>query len=190
MKILRSMTRGIRDQFIYTRRIEKGVQPPEETLRNRRGSCRDFAVLFAEAVKNMLAKGINTFIEVGPHAVLRTYLNDALKENDLPGKVISTLSRNDDSPQRVWSANCQHPAAPACPRGAHPPRRSSHAPALLRRWWCAAGWAHAVGDELVIIRTEEFHAAPTIGSTLHVTPRPGKVHHFDAASGKRVEFKP
>jgi sn-glycerol 3-phosphate transport system ATP-binding protein len=51
-------------------------------------------------------------------------------------------------------------------------------------------WTHAVGDELVIIRTEEFHATPPIGSTLHVTPRTGKVHHFDAASGLRMEFKP
>ena len=51
-------------------------------------------------------------------------------------------------------------------------------------------WAHGVGDELVIIRTEESHVAPTIGSTLHVTPRPDKIHHFDAANGKRIEFKP
>src|ERR1700704_3768821 len=36
MKILRSMTHGIRDNFSYTRRIEKGVQTPDETLRNRR----------------------------------------------------------------------------------------------------------------------------------------------------------
>ena len=33
MKILRSMTHGIRDQFTYSRRIEKGVQSPDETLR-------------------------------------------------------------------------------------------------------------------------------------------------------------
>src|ERR1700680_5183311 len=45
MKILRAMTHGIREQLIYTRRVEKGVQTPEETLRNRRGSCRAFAVL-------------------------------------------------------------------------------------------------------------------------------------------------
>jgi transglutaminase-like putative cysteine protease len=53
MKILRSMTRGIRDNFVYTRRIEKGVQTPEETLRNRRGSCRDFAVLMMEAARSL-----------------------------------------------------------------------------------------------------------------------------------------
>jgi transglutaminase-like putative cysteine protease len=53
MKILRSMTRGIRDQFVYTRRVEKGVQTPEETLLSRRGSCRDFAVLMMEAARSL-----------------------------------------------------------------------------------------------------------------------------------------
>jgi transglutaminase-like putative cysteine protease len=53
MKILGGMTRGIREQFIYTRRIEKGVQTPEETLRHRKGSCRDFAVLMMEATRSL-----------------------------------------------------------------------------------------------------------------------------------------
>jgi transglutaminase-like putative cysteine protease len=53
MKILRAMTCGIREQCIYTRRAEKGVQTPEETLRNRRGSCRDFAVLMIEATRSL-----------------------------------------------------------------------------------------------------------------------------------------
>jgi transglutaminase-like putative cysteine protease len=53
MKILRAMTRGIREQFTYTRRIEKGVQSPEETLRKRRGSCRDFTVLMMEACRSL-----------------------------------------------------------------------------------------------------------------------------------------
>jgi transglutaminase-like putative cysteine protease len=53
MKLLRTMTEGVREQFIYTRRVEKGVQTPEETLRNRRGSCRDFAVLMMEALRSL-----------------------------------------------------------------------------------------------------------------------------------------
>jgi len=53
MKILRAMTCGIRKEFIYARRIEKGVQTPEETLRTRRGSCRDFAVLMMEATRSL-----------------------------------------------------------------------------------------------------------------------------------------
>ena len=48
-------------------------------------------------------------------------------------------------------------------------------------------WLHGSRDELVIIRTEESHAVPTLGSTIHVTPRPGKKHCFDAATGKRIE---
>jgi len=53
MKVLKAMTWGIREQFIYTRRVEKGVQTPDETLQNRRGSCRDFALLMIEAARSL-----------------------------------------------------------------------------------------------------------------------------------------
>jgi len=53
MKLLRSMTAGIRDGFTYVHRPEKGVQTPDETLKSRRGSCRDFAVLMMEAVRSL-----------------------------------------------------------------------------------------------------------------------------------------
>ncbi len=53
MKMLRAMTSGIRNEFHYTRRSEKGVQSPEETLRLGRGSCRDFAVLMMEACRSL-----------------------------------------------------------------------------------------------------------------------------------------
>jgi sn-glycerol 3-phosphate transport system ATP-binding protein len=46
-------------------------------------------------------------------------------------------------------------------------------------------WTHSSTDELVIIRTEESHAVPVLGTTIHVTPRPDRIHHFDAATGKR-----
>jgi len=53
MAILRAMTCGIRDEFTYVRRTEKGVQAPDETLRSRRGSCRDLAVLMIEAARSL-----------------------------------------------------------------------------------------------------------------------------------------
>jgi transglutaminase-like putative cysteine protease len=53
MKVLRAMTHGIREHFMYTRRIEKGVQTPAETLKTRRGSCRDFALLMIEAARSL-----------------------------------------------------------------------------------------------------------------------------------------
>jgi sn-glycerol 3-phosphate transport system ATP-binding protein len=48
-------------------------------------------------------------------------------------------------------------------------------------------WAHSKADELVIIRTEESHGVPALGATLHVTPRPDRMHHFDATTGRRIE---
>ncbi len=89
MKILRAMTKGIRERFIYTRRVEKGVQTPEETLRNRRGSCRDFAVLMMEAAKSLgiAARFVSGYIFVpnssglagggATHAWMQAYLPGA-----------------------------------------------------------------------------------------------------------------
>ena len=51
-------------------------------------------------------------------------------------------------------------------------------------------WAHGSGDEMVIIRTEEGHAVPALGCTIHVTPRAGKIHWFDATTGRRAEALP
>lgn len=48
-------------------------------------------------------------------------------------------------------------------------------------------WLHGNADEMVIIRSEESLATQTIGSTIHVTPRASKLHHFAAATGKRKE---
>ena len=39
MSLLRSITLAIKDEFVYTRRSEKGIQSPHETLQRRRGSC-------------------------------------------------------------------------------------------------------------------------------------------------------
>lgn len=89
MKILRAMARGIREQFTYTRRVEKGVQTPEETLRTRRGSCRDFAVLMMEAARSLgvAARFVSGYIFVpdssglagggATHAWIQTYLPGA-----------------------------------------------------------------------------------------------------------------
>jgi sn-glycerol 3-phosphate transport system ATP-binding protein len=47
-------------------------------------------------------------------------------------------------------------------------------------------WQHGAGDELVIIRTDEGQRVPELGSTIHVTPRPDRLHWFDAETGKRL----
>ncbi len=78
-------------------------------------------VLFEQAINTMIADGINVFIEIGPHAILRSYIKESLdhskdvRTNDSStfgaigaiGKVIPTLMRGHDEPQRVWSAASQ-----------------------------------------------------------------------------------
>jgi transglutaminase-like putative cysteine protease len=89
MNILRAMTLGIREQFTYNRRVEKGVQPPDETLRQGRGSCRDFAVLMMEAARSLglAARFVSGYIFVpnscgyagggNTHAWMQAYLPGA-----------------------------------------------------------------------------------------------------------------
>ena len=64
-------------------------------------------VLFKQAIKSILDSGINIFMEIGPHAVLRSYINDGLKDLAIEGSIIPTVARGDDAPQRVWGACSQ-----------------------------------------------------------------------------------
>lgn len=43
-----------------------------------------------------------------------------------------------------------------------------------------------MGQDALIVRVDEDQPVPTIGSTISAQPRLDKVHHFDAASGKRL----
>lgn len=50
-------------------------------------------VLFAEAAQAMVADGVRIFIEIGPQPVVQAYLADALRQGDVEGRVLPTLSR-------------------------------------------------------------------------------------------------
>ncbi|WP_132256019.1 transglutaminase family protein [Methylobacterium segetis] len=89
--LLAAMTRGVRRDFTYSARPEKGVQDPVTTLRTRRGSCRDFALLMMEGVRalGMAARFVSGYLytprgnwegHVGggsTHAWLQVYLPGA-----------------------------------------------------------------------------------------------------------------
>lgn len=62
--LLANMTRSVRQNFAYLARSEKGVQDPVTTLRLKRGSCRDFAVLMIEAVRalGMAARFVSGYL--------------------------------------------------------------------------------------------------------------------------------
>lgn len=89
LKLLRAMTGGICEKFKYGRRVEKGVQSPEETLLSGTGSCRDFAVLMMEACRSLgiAARFVSGYIFVpnqsgiagggATHAWMQAYLPGA-----------------------------------------------------------------------------------------------------------------
>ena len=64
-------------------------------------------VLFGQAIKGMVADGINIFVEIGPHSLLRGYINDCLVDAGATGRIIATAKRGDDSPQRIWASASQ-----------------------------------------------------------------------------------
>ena len=53
LALLADLNAGIRTQFGYQSREEEGTQTPVETLQRGWGSCRDFAVLLAEAARSL-----------------------------------------------------------------------------------------------------------------------------------------
>ncbi|WP_290702999.1 type I polyketide synthase [Amphritea sp.] len=54
-------------------------------------------VLFCQALNTLLKEGNNFFIEVGAHPVLRSYLNDQIRQHNVTAQIIPTLRRNQDS---------------------------------------------------------------------------------------------
>jgi phthiocerol/phenolphthiocerol synthesis type-I polyketide synthase C len=60
-------------------------------------------VRFEQAMRGMANGGINIFVEIGPHGVLRRYIQDCLLDAGGTGLVMTTGTRGDDSPQRIYS---------------------------------------------------------------------------------------
>jgi transglutaminase-like putative cysteine protease len=52
-RLLMTLNEAIADGFSYVRRIAPGTQAPVETLKSRKGACRDFALLMMEAARSM-----------------------------------------------------------------------------------------------------------------------------------------
>ncbi|MGO9951224.1 MAG: SDR family NAD(P)-dependent oxidoreductase [Dissulfurispiraceae bacterium] len=61
-------------------------------------------VQYRNAMNSLTVTGKNVFVEVGPHPVLRSYINDCLKDAGITGCVIPTAVRGDDAPRRVQGA--------------------------------------------------------------------------------------
>ncbi len=53
LKLLKAISRGVSEALQYEVRESEGTQTPTQSLDRGWGSCRDFAVLFAEAVRSL-----------------------------------------------------------------------------------------------------------------------------------------
>ena len=53
IKLLERLNDAVRETCAYSRRSEPGTQTPAETLREKRGTCRDFALLMMEAAREL-----------------------------------------------------------------------------------------------------------------------------------------
>jgi transglutaminase-like putative cysteine protease len=88
-EMLAQMTHWIRANLAYVAREESGIQDPVRTLKEARGSCRDFAVLMMEGVRSLglAAHFVSGYLHVpagaaargagATHAWLRVYLPGA-----------------------------------------------------------------------------------------------------------------
>jgi transglutaminase-like putative cysteine protease len=65
-ELLIDLTHGINRTFKYTRRLEKGIQPPLQTLALGSGSCRDLAMLMIDAARSlgMAARFVSGYLYV------------------------------------------------------------------------------------------------------------------------------
>jgi phthiocerol/phenolphthiocerol synthesis type-I polyketide synthase C len=65
-------------------------------------------VRFAEATGCLIEEGYRVFLEIGPTAILQSYLTDALRASNVDGRVLATLSRKsaEGDPFAVIAANC------------------------------------------------------------------------------------
>ncbi|ALM86454.1 type I polyketide synthase [Bordetella sp. N] len=134
-------------------------------------------VRFAEACNTVIADGLNVFVEIGPHPVLRGYIKDALDTATRPGRdrpsqerpglarpgrIIITAARGDDAPERIYDA-----AGQAILSGADVdwqtlfPWKGDHTPLPTYPWQRERHWYADSSRALGLLMRERVH--PLLG---------------------------
>lgn len=90
LSLLKDLSAGVRNAARYCVRDEEGVQSPIETLDLGSGSCRDFAVLFAEAARQLgfgarIVSGYLHMVDPGPGVSTDAGSTHAWAEVYVPG---------------------------------------------------------------------------------------------------------
>lgn len=87
LALLKDLSAGVADAVLYQSRDEEGTQSPTATLDRGWGSCRDFAVLFAEAARSLGfgARIVSGYLYAPDSGVLGAGATHAWAEVFLPG---------------------------------------------------------------------------------------------------------
>ena len=59
-------------------------------------------VQFNQGVHSLIEQGFDTFLEIGPHAILRSYVSDCLNKSGVVGTMLGTLKRKHDSEEHLY----------------------------------------------------------------------------------------
>jgi len=83
--------------------VEAGALDAEHWWRNVR-----YPVRFTDAVAQLIGEGHRIFLEIGPRAILQSYLTDGLRSAEVQGRVLASLSRepNEHDPFPAIAARC------------------------------------------------------------------------------------
>ena len=104
LALLKDLGAGVADAVLYQSRDEEGTQSPLATLDRGWGSCRDFAVLFAEAARclGFGARIVSGYLHAAVPGVVGSQATHAWAEVFVPGAGWITI---DPTNRSVGSAN-------------------------------------------------------------------------------------
>ena len=108
LSLLKDLSAGVPAQISYQSREDEGTQSPSQTLDRGWGSCRDFAVLFAEAARSLgfgarIVSGYLYKSESGRHRIERRRLDPRLGGDLHPGCRLDHLRPDQPRRRRVQS---------------------------------------------------------------------------------------
>ena len=127
-------------------------------------------VRFEQALETLTAQGDVLYLEIGPHPVLRGYLNDALKAADLTGRALTTAARGEDDPARILDAAAQVIVAGATPRwDALLPRAGRPLALPAYPWQRERHWHDETPESASLLGRHDLH--PLLGYALPQHPR-------------------
>jgi len=122
-------------------------------------------VLFKSAINALYDQGCRLFVEIGPSSVLRGYINETVKGRQAPARVLTTLARGDDGPEKIWMtvARAMIAGAPVDLQK-HFPQRGKFVPLPTYPWQREHFWQPETAESSHLLQRKKVH--PLLGYRL------------------------